>query len=1307
MAPPSRFGASKYRNSILFTPPRTEWNRTSLPSTASSTSTSALSTFSSEIKANREYVVTLTPGGELSCRRYGTLGSGDGVEVVKSLGGGPVGDWDLSKLEDGLMVVGGVDGRISVHDISSPSNPLFTISSTSAITNLSLHPTTPSILLSSSQAFPAAIYDISASSQAPVLELNANDETKGMWSVGWSYNGRLVAGVGKKGNGYVWDARAGRDAIMTRMLPIQAIKPTRLVWVGDDIFLTSFTKTRDRQYALFSTKSSLSTTSTQTIDQNNSILVPVVDHERFIVYTAGRGDMTLRQIELSGPQGFQETLHPLPHALSSASLALCHPSTLPVMSAQIATLLLPVVDKDGDAILPLGIRIPRRQLIDFHDDLYPDLMGTVPEQDSKQWLEGGDKKPSGISLNPSKRGVWEKELGKRKAAEPTTTTLRAETTETKVESGKVASPPVPPNTNPPPVQEAKTAIELKQSMVPLPTAAVTAPNPDLPPLQAGEDLSSTSYKVRIIGEHIIGQLQIHKDGGSNGPIMVGLQGPQGCGKTTLSDSLLEYLQSTPRDLRVAVLSLDDFYKTRQGLLEVAAKHPSNPLLSGRGPPGTHDVELATATIQKVKNINEAPDTTVNLPIFDKSLFQGQGDRSNSTREITSPLDVFILEGWSLGFLPISPQDLQSLSSSPYSSKQSLESLTEINDYLRTFTDAVLPPFESMISIQPTSLDNVFQWRLEQEHSMKAKNGGKGMTDEAVNEFVERYMPGYELFTGTMDRDDAPWSGQLLKLVYGEKREVVKIEKPLGIRKSRQPSAGIPINTRNSTQAVSAPTPAVVARTSKPATSSTTPALTQTEPKPAASAPTSTSPFTQAKPFNPGWSRKFLSAKSPLIPSYDSLPPLSSLHQDSQIVKVNSKLVFFPIEGPGGRLAVHPLAKKGRMVVGGEGYLSGGTELADYDVEMFGERVVLAGQDGKIRIWSVGEEGIHGIGPPAEMVMTGKGMDKIIQVVFHPTAKGLLVAASNDFGKPALRFWDLSDGQDRSHIAIEAPGIFNFCFSPYGDRVAISTVDRRILVLDPRDPSSLKAGKAHDSPRSFQLAWIDATHLVSIGFSSGSMRKIVLYEITNTIQTISSLSIDVSPSVLFPVYDPDTSILHVWGKGERQIMAFQVDLQNKAEPLAKLPSYTSGNPQLGVRFLQKKAVDVRKVEIGRCLRLTAKTLEEVSFTIPRNKPEFFQDDIYGSTIDVSVPSTTAAKWLEGDNTAPVRIDLKPKDMISLSQAPQTTSSAKAKFVPAKDVMSEEEKKKQEMDALFQKAKLGDSDSEEEEEKHGIDAPDDDW
>lgn len=125
-----------------------------------------------------------------------------------------------------------------------------------------------------------------------------------------------------------------------------------------------------------------------------------------------------------------------------------------------------------------------------------------------------------------------------------------------------------------------------------------------------------------------------------------------------------------------------------------------------------------------------------------------------------------------------------------------------------------------------------------------------------------------------------------------------------------------------------------------------------------------------------------------------------------------------------------------------------------------------------------------------------------------------------------------------------------------------------------------------------------------------------------------------------------------------------------------------------------------------------------------QPDFFQDDIYVDTLDIETPVTSAADWLAGANPAPARRSLKPDGMtprksstcteeqrvacscLAVSQAPKTTSAAKAKFVPAKDVMSEEEMKKKEMDALFAKAKADES-SDDEPQRGGLDPPDDHW
>jgi hypothetical protein len=149
------------------------------------------------------------------------------------------------------------------------------------------------------------------------------------------------------------------------------------------------------------------------------------------------------------------------------------------------------------------------------------------------------------------------------------------------------------------------------------------------------------------------------------------------------------------------------------------------------------------------------------------------------------------------------------------------------------------------------------------------------------------------------------------------------------------------------------------------------ALAPTAPAVTTSAVGHKASVTSRASFNPTWSRKFLGAKAALIPSYDQLPPLSSLHPDSLLLQTSKNHLFFPIAGPGGRLAVHPRKARGRMPVGGRGYLSGGVEMVGFCVDPFGDRVAVAGEDGAVRVWSLSPDGFEGVGPEAHSVLKGE------------------------------------------------------------------------------------------------------------------------------------------------------------------------------------------------------------------------------------------------------------------------------------------------------------------------------------------------
>lgn len=65
-------------------------------------------------------------------------------------------------------------------------------------------------------------------------------------------------------------------------------KCSRHVWLrNDQIFTAGFSKTRDREYALWDATSGKAL-KTQRLDTNTGVLMPVADVERSIVYLAGR-----------------------------------------------------------------------------------------------------------------------------------------------------------------------------------------------------------------------------------------------------------------------------------------------------------------------------------------------------------------------------------------------------------------------------------------------------------------------------------------------------------------------------------------------------------------------------------------------------------------------------------------------------------------------------------------------------------------------------------------------------------------------------------------------------------------------------------------------------------------------------------------------------------------------------------------------------------------------------------------------------------------------------------------------------------
>ncbi len=221
------------------------------------------------------------------------------------------------------------------------------------------------------------------------------------------------------------------------------------------------------------------------------------------------------------------------------------------------------------------------------------------------------------------------------------------------------------------------------------------------------------------------------------PAVIGLAGSQGSGKSTIAE-LLEVAFVQARGMRVARLSIDDFYLTRAER-EVLGNEV-HPLLRTRGVAGTHDMELMGAVIDGLVR-----GETVRTPRFDKAV----DDREPEPETIPGPVDLVIVEGWCVGARPepeaglVDPiNDLEAQEDENGQWRRHVNERLSDADYRQVFDG-----FSRFVFLQVPEMDSVFNWRLRQEEMLRARAGDKSGVMDAAG--VRRFIMHYERITRNM------------------------------------------------------------------------------------------------------------------------------------------------------------------------------------------------------------------------------------------------------------------------------------------------------------------------------------------------------------------------------------------------------------------------------------------------------------------------------------------------------------------------------------------------------------------------------
>ncbi|KAK6173712.1 hypothetical protein SNE40_017118 [Patella caerulea] len=408
--------------------------------------------------------------------------------------------------------------------------------------------------------------------------------------------------------------------------------------------------------------------------------------------------------------------------------------------------------------------------------------------------------------------------------------------------------------------------------------------------------------------------------------------------------------------------------------------------------------------------------------------------------------------------------------------------------------------------------------------------------------------------------------------------------------------------------------------------------------------------------------------------------------ESDMFHANNVRCVVPIEGAGGLLAVIELANTGRLPDTGVAYLQHGSKVTDYVWDPFDDsRLVVCCDDAKIRVWRIPEGGLTETLMEPEFYLRGH-TEKIYFARFHPMAKDLLVTSAYDM---RVKFWDLSDRTEIMEITEHPDQVFCCAWSPDGKQLATVCKDGKTRIFEPRNSlNSIQVGLGPVGSRGARCGWaLDGKYFYTSGFNRAGSREISLFDVEDLSTSLNHISLDTTPSILVPHYDEDSSTLFLTGRGDGQVYALEI--AEERPNLFELSTTKLGGLHQAFSFQTKNKCVIKDVEFARAWRLTKTTIEPVTFTIPRVKKEYFQDDLFPDTKVTWEPVLTCSEWISGQDGVQRTMSLQPTDMKPLSEAPVAGPKPKKyESFNIETYKSDDQKKEELLDAMTNKLSLAD-------------------
>ncbi|KFD56232.1 hypothetical protein M513_03010 [Trichuris suis] len=374
-------------------------------------------------------------------------------------------------------------------------------------------------------------------------------------------------------------------------------------------------------------------------------------------------------------------------------------------------------------------------------------------------------------------------------------------------------------------------------------------------------------------------------------------------------------------------------------------------------------------------------------------------------------------------------------------------------------------------------------------------------------------------------------------------------------------------------------------------------------------------------------------------SFTDLPEINSrLSSEGSNFCASILWIAVPLQSTGAVLALLRTDEPGRYSDRLLLTIETGAKIEDFAWDPFNPNcLAVAGIDGKVRFWRVSDFA-HGWESAIPYQTIRVGFGRVSCLRFNPVATDVFAAVSDGI---RLGIWSREGGHRRIVCTGHTEQILSIAWDTVGSQIVTLSKDCHMRIYEPRQSAEpFLERRILESPKSGRVLFVckDEALLVS-SFSKISDRLVGLYS-ARTFDLLAKISLMVSPQLLIPHYDYDTSVVFLTSRGDETIHMYEI--VNSEPYFLRLLPFSSRVSHQAISLLPKLVCGIHKLEFAFGYRLLTNAIESLSFTIPRQKSNRFEKDLFPDSLVTWEPRLTAAEWFDGVSVPLLFLSLRPKD-----------------------------------------------------------------